>query len=95
MSGSDRRPSRMSRSVPLALPYVLEWSGVPPGCPGVVGSPSQISGVVGGPSRSTTPNVLEWWGGPLGCPRGLEDIREWTEDPPGCLGLVRRPPDVR
>ena len=33
MSGSSRE----------ALPDVLEWSGGPPGCPGVVGRPSLMS----------------------------------------------------
>ena len=27
-----------------ALPHVLEWSGNPPECPGVVGRPSRMSG---------------------------------------------------
>ena len=34
MSGSGRE----------ALPDVREWSGGPPGCPGVVGRPTRMSG---------------------------------------------------
>ena len=34
MSGSGRE----------SLPDVLEWSGGPPGCPGVVGKTSRMSG---------------------------------------------------
>ena len=41
MSG---RPSRMSWSGWEALSYVREWSGGPPGCPGVVKRPSRMSG---------------------------------------------------
>ena len=60
-----------------ALPDVRVWSEGPPGCPGVVGRPSRMSGsgrealTVG---RETFPNVWEWSGGP-----------------PGCPGVVRRP----
>ena len=41
MSGSCRRPFRMSWSGQETLPDVREWSGCPPGCPGVVGRPSR------------------------------------------------------
>ena len=38
------KPSRMCEIGGEAHPDVREWSGVPPGCPGVVGRPSRISG---------------------------------------------------
>ena len=58
--------------------------GGPPGCPGVVGSLSRVSGC----GRETLPDVREWSEGPLECPGGLEDVREWSEGPPGCPGMV-------
>ena len=77
MSGSGReafsengRPVWMSGSGRETLSDVQEWSGGPPGCPGVVGRPSQrpggpsgCPGVVERPSRlsgsgrETLPNV--------------------------------------
>ena len=33
----------MTRSGQLALPKVLKWSGGPPGCPGMVRTPSWMS----------------------------------------------------
>ena len=45
------------RELPEALPNVREWSGVPPGYPGVSGS-----------GREALPDVREWSGGPPGCP---------------------------
>ena len=54
MSGSGGSPSRMSGSCRETLPNVQErwealsdvreWSGGPPGCPGVVGRPRRMSG---------------------------------------------------
>ena len=60
----------MSRNGREALPDVLEWTGVPPGCssgppgcPGVVGSPTRM---FERPSRMT------------GCDReALTNVREW------------------
>ena len=59
MSGSDLEalldfqvvgwPSRMSGSGQEALPEVRKWSEDTPGCPGVVGTPSQMSECSGGP----------------------------------------------
>ena len=40
MSG---RPSRLFSSDRLALPDVWEWSGGPPGCPGLVVRPCRVS----------------------------------------------------
>ena len=50
--------------------------GDPPGCPGEVGSPSQMSGS----SRETLPNICKI----------LMDIQEWSVGPPVCLGVVGR-----
>ena len=44
MSGSAREACRMSGSGRKAIPNVREWSGGHPGCPAVVGRPSQMSG---------------------------------------------------
>ena len=74
----------MSESGRDALPDVREWSGGPPGCPGVVGRPCQMSGSGRGPSRMSRR--------PAGCLEvvgrssemsvsGLEaaqDVREWS-----------------
>ena len=56
MSGSGRKPSRISGSGrealldvqgdPESLSKVREWSGGYPRCPGVVGRPSWMSGVI-------------------------------------------------
>ena len=46
MSGSGRE----------AIPDVREWSGGPPGCPGVVGRPSRMSGS----GQEALPNVRAW-----------------------------------
>ena len=54
MSGNSRE----------ALPNVRKWSGVPPGCPGVVLKPSRMSGS----GHVTLPEVREWW-------EALTDIR--------------------
>ena len=56
MSGSDRE----------ALPVVREWSGSHPGCPGLDGRPSRMSGsgeeaLLGG--REAIPDVRELSGG--------------------------------
>ena len=40
----SRKHCLMSGSGRETLPDVWEWSGDPPGCPGVVGRPSQMSG---------------------------------------------------
>ena len=85
-----------------ALPNVQEWSGGPPGCPGVVGKPSEMSES----GRETLPDVPEWWealldvrqlsGGPWMSGRPsrffgshwetIPDVREWSGGPSGCLG---------
>ena len=48
-------PSRMSGSGREVIPDVHEWSGVPPGCPGVVGNPSRMFGK----GREALPDVRE------------------------------------
>ena len=50
----------MSGSSRVDLPDVREWSGGPPGCPGVVGRSSRKSGR----SREDLPDVREWSEGP-------------------------------
>ena len=63
----------MSRSGREAIPHVRggretlsdvrQLTGGPPGSPGVVGRPSQMSGS----GREVLPDVREWSGGPPGC----------------------------
>ena len=73
----------MSRIGREALPDVREWTGVPPGflrgppgCPGVVGSPTRM---FERPSRMS------------GCDRkSLPNVREWLRGPPECPGVVGR-----
>ena len=76
----------MSRSGRKTLPAVWEWwealpdawelSGGPPGCPGVVGWPSRMSGSV----RKALPDVRE----------ALSDVRDWSGGTLGCPGVVKR-----
>ena len=54
----------MSGSCREALSDVQKWSKNPPGCPGVVGRPLQISGS----GRESLPDIREWSGGPPRCP---------------------------
>ena len=56
MSGSGWGPSRMFGNGHIAIPEVQEWLEDPPRCPGVVGSPSQMSRIC----RKTQPDVQEW-----------------------------------
>ena len=78
MTGSGREasrlvgmPTQMSGSVWEtltgdweALPDEWEWSGGPPGCPGVVGRPSRMSGS----GREALPDDPKWSGDPPECP---------------------------
>ena len=66
MSGSDRE----------ALLDVRELSVFPPGCQGVVGRHSRMSGSC----REALPHILQWSGGSPGYP----------EVPLGCPGVVGR-----
>ena len=70
MSGSGRE----------ALPDIREWSGLSPGCPGVVGIISRMSGSGRGPS---------WMSG--SSQKAFPDVREWSGGPPGCPAVVERP----
>ena len=110
-----REPFRMSGSGLEALPGVSgqdalldvqEWSGCPPGCPGVVEKPSQISGS----GRERLPDVPEFgrpfwmsgicWHDPwtsewpswlFGSHRDtLSNARRWSRGPSGCPGVIRR-----
>ena len=85
-SGQDA--SHMSGSVREAFPDVWEWSGGPPGCPGVVGMHSWMSRS----GREAFPDVCKWLVRPPVCPRlvgraylmsvsgqeALPDVREWS-----------------
>ena len=87
----------MSVSVPVALEDVREWSGGPPGCPGVFGRPSRMSGC----GRETLGDVRESLsdaGSGRETPRmsrssreAFPDVREWSGGPPKCPGLVGWP----
>ena len=67
------------------LPDVREWSGGRPGCPGVVGRLSWMSGI----GCKALPDVREWSGGTPGCP-------EVVMRPFWMSGSGREPlPDVR
>ena len=73
----------------VVLPDVREWSGGPPGCLGVVGRPSQMSGS----GRESLPDV---WGGREALPdvwggqEALLHVRKWLGVLPGCPGVVGR-----
>ena len=63
MSGSGRNASLLTGSGQEDIPDFREWSGVPPGCPRVVGRPSSMSGS----GREALPDVRVRSGGPPGC----------------------------
>ena len=72
----------MSDSGREALPDVREWSGDPPGCPGVVRDPPGYPGVVGRPSRTFRRPALRFGNGrdtlldvPIGW-EALPDVRK-------------------
>ena len=67
MSGSGRE----------SLPEVREWSVGPPGCTGVIGSPSQMS-------QSVRHPLTGGW-------EAFPDVREWSGDHPGYPDVVGRP----
>ena len=73
-------PFRMSGNSQESLPDLWEWSGGPPGSPGVVVKPSLISGS----GREDLPDVCESlsyirkWSG------DNPDVREWLGCYPGC-----------
>ena len=66
MSGS---PLENLPNIWEALPDIRKWSGGPTKCPGVVGSPSQMSEKPSRMSRSDR--------------EALSDVQEWSGDPPG------------
>ena len=70
----------MSGSGLKALPDVQEWSGYPPRCPGVVGSPYGCTEVVGKPSGMFRSDR-----------EALSNVRQWSGDFSGCLAMVERP----
>ena len=73
MSGIGRKAIPSVRKWSEDPPYVRVKLGGPPGCPGVVGTTSQISGS----GREAFPEVREWSGGP-------RNVREWLGDPFVC-----------
>ena len=64
----------MSGSFWKAIMVIREWSGCPPGCPGVFGRPTRMPGR---PSRMFRSGR-----------ESLQDVREWSGGPPGCTGVV-------
>ena len=107
MSGSGRKPFRISGSGREAVTDVREWEGVPPGCARVFGRPSWMSAI----GRQVHYGfcylrvLREWSRRPPGCPgvvgrpfrmsgsgrQVFPDVREWSGGPSGCSGLVGRP----
>ena len=79
MSGSVREALPDVWELSKAYLDVLEWSGDPLGCPGVVGLPSQMFGS----GCESLPDVREWSGDPPGCP-GV------VGSPTGCPRVVER-----
>ena len=77
----------MSVSSPAVLPDVCEWSGGPPGCPGVVGRPSWIAGS----SQEVLPDVQEWSGVLLDVQEWSGGNHGWSGGPSGCPVVVGRP----
>ena len=89
-----------------ALPDDRECSRVLPGCPGVFGSSSRMSGSgrrhsrISGSGQVALPVVREWSGDPAkclggvgrppGCPRGFADVWEWSRGLSECPGVVGR-----
>ena len=80
----------MSESGRESLPDVHEWSGVPPGCPGVVGRPSWKSG-------KSHEDLSEVRSGRQSLPevrsgrQSLPEVREWSGGPPKYPEVVGRP----
>ena len=74
-----------------ALPYVREWSGGPPGCPGMVGMPSRMSGS----GQEAFSDFRDWSGGlrgdVAGPHGGLEVPPGGLGGPPGGPGVVGKP----
>ena len=70
----------MSGSGRDALLDVREWSGGPPGYPGVVGSPLRMSVC----DWEALSDVREWW-------EALLNIRVWSKGYSECPEMVRRP----
>ena len=87
MSGNGLKALPKSESGQKTLANVREWSKgyleCPRGplrCPGVAGSPSQMSGS----DREALPNVRKWR-------EALPDVREWLGCPPKCPRVVGMP----
>ena len=97
MSGSGLEAlSDVREAIPVvrewweALADVREWSGCPPGCPGVIRMPSQMFGSC----RETLPDVWELLVDSPGCPGVVVDppgVRELSVDSLGCPAVVGKP----
>ena len=77
----------MSKSGQEAIPDVLEWSVGPPGCLGVVGRPSWVTG--SGPDTPRRSRMIYRMSG--SGRDALQDVREWLRGPTGCPGVVLIP----
>ena len=79
-AGSGREPSRWASSGRRVLPEVREWSGNPPGGPGMIKRPSRKAGS----GQESLPEGREWLG-------ALQEGMEWSSGPTGCPGVDGRP----
>ena len=89
-SGSDQEALPNIREWYGGLPDFLEWSGDPPGHPGVVGRPTRMSRS----GLETLLDVWEWFGALPYVREWLEsfpDVWQWSGGLPGCPGVVGRP----
>ena len=80
----------MSGSGRDALGDVRQWSGGPPGCAEVVGSPSEMSRS----GRVPLGDVREWSGDPFRCAGVTHGCLGVVGDPLGCAGVPHRCPGV-
>ena len=91
------RSGRVTLSdVQEALSDVRECSEGPPGCPGVVGSVSRMSGDgseplrMSGSGRENLPDVREWSGEPVECPGVVERLFRMSGSCKEALPYVRK-----
>ena len=89
----SRKTPWMSESGLETLPYVREWSGDPPVCPGEVGRPSWISGTGGEACRMSGSGVEACRMSRSGR-MAIPNYREWSVGPSGCPGASTGFPEV-